>query len=272
MSSPTPKKRAGDHRAPSTCASQQTLGRRLRETRRARGLTQGQLAVRLHVTRQAVSRWEVGQTVPDVANLARAAEVLGCTVDGLLGNESAPLCAEASVTPSGDGGAPGADAMAAPAETCREAREPKETPEERRRIERDRRTLTLAVLLRGALLGIGLSLVALVHDPVPRPDAPLLSAGLWLAALLCCAGIAIGNRRYFARGGSRRIVPFDVLLVLSASIAPHALGATAPVCAACCLVGFACAFCSARIMAWRLLYQEEWRPLEDLRHPFGRKR
>lgn len=67
------------------------LAGRLSERRRARGLTQGQVAVRLGVSRQAVSKWEMGRSAPDLENLALLAELFSCTVDELLiGDAEAP--------------------------------------------------------------------------------------------------------------------------------------------------------------------------------------
>ena len=61
------------------------FGLRLAELRRAAGLTQQQLAERLCVTRQAVSRWESGRTQPDLAGLQELAAALGCTLEQLVG-------------------------------------------------------------------------------------------------------------------------------------------------------------------------------------------
>ena len=52
--------------------------------RRERGLTQRQLAERLHVTDKAVSKWERDVSCPDIASMPRLAEVLGATVDELM--------------------------------------------------------------------------------------------------------------------------------------------------------------------------------------------
>ena len=42
------------------------FGERLQEVRRRAGLTQEQFAAELKVSRQAVSKWEAGQTMPDL--------------------------------------------------------------------------------------------------------------------------------------------------------------------------------------------------------------
>ena len=57
----------------------------LKALRRAKGLTQEELAIRLHVVRQTVSKWEKGLSVPDADLLLRLAEVLDTTVSRLLG-------------------------------------------------------------------------------------------------------------------------------------------------------------------------------------------
>ena len=56
--------------------------------RKENGLTQKQLADRLHVSCQAVSKWEKGLAMPGTDSLVQLAGVLGVSVDALLqGNE-----------------------------------------------------------------------------------------------------------------------------------------------------------------------------------------
>lgn len=64
--------------------TEQEFGQRLRQYRRARHLTQQELADRLGVSNKSVSRWESGG-YPDVVTLAPLARALGVTVDELLG-------------------------------------------------------------------------------------------------------------------------------------------------------------------------------------------
>jgi len=52
--------------------------------RKEKGLTQAQLAERLNYSDKAVSKWERGESLPDVAVLKSLAEILGVTVDYLL--------------------------------------------------------------------------------------------------------------------------------------------------------------------------------------------
>lgn len=67
----------------------QTLGERIRAARQAAGLSQEKLAERLGLTRQAVTKWETGQSAPSTENLLHLAEVLGVPVTALL-DASAP--------------------------------------------------------------------------------------------------------------------------------------------------------------------------------------
>ncbi len=61
-----------------------TLAEKLQNLRKAAGLSQEQLAERLNVTRQAVSKWETGEGKPDIDNLLPLARLLNTTVDYLL--------------------------------------------------------------------------------------------------------------------------------------------------------------------------------------------
>lgn len=62
----------------------------LRRVRCQAGLTQQQLADRLHVTRQSVSSWELGRTEPDLQTLTELAEVFGTDAGSLLGEAGKP--------------------------------------------------------------------------------------------------------------------------------------------------------------------------------------
>lgn len=55
--------------------------------RKDRGLTQEELAIRVNVVRQTVSKWEKGLSVPDADMLQKIAEVLEVSVSQLLGEE-----------------------------------------------------------------------------------------------------------------------------------------------------------------------------------------
>ena len=60
------------------------LAQRLHDLRRANGLSQEELARKLAVSRQAVSKWECGVTLPDISLLVPLCRVLGLTVQELL--------------------------------------------------------------------------------------------------------------------------------------------------------------------------------------------
>lgn len=60
------------------------LNENLKHLRLAKGLSQEELAIRLHVVRQTVSKWEKGLSVPDSEMLIRIAEVLETSVSVLL--------------------------------------------------------------------------------------------------------------------------------------------------------------------------------------------
>lgn len=60
-----------------------SLGERITELRKASGLSQYALAQALEVSRQAVNKWENGQSSPDAANLIRLAEILDTDIEYL---------------------------------------------------------------------------------------------------------------------------------------------------------------------------------------------
>lgn len=60
------------------------LNERIAQARKDAGLTQEQLGELVGVTRQAVSKWESGQTTPDVLTIGKLCQVLGVSADYLL--------------------------------------------------------------------------------------------------------------------------------------------------------------------------------------------
>ena len=70
-----------------------TLGQNLQAARKAKGLSQETLAEKIGVSRQALGKWEKDIALPGLDNLQAAAQVLGVSVDTLLGSgcaDSAP--------------------------------------------------------------------------------------------------------------------------------------------------------------------------------------
>lgn len=61
------------------------LNENIKAIRKQRGLSQEELAIRLHVVRQTVSKWEKGLSVPDSDMLVKIAEVLEASIGDLLG-------------------------------------------------------------------------------------------------------------------------------------------------------------------------------------------
>ena len=65
------------------------LNENIRNSRKAKGLSQEELAIKLNVVRQTVSKWENGLSVPDAGMLIRLADELDTSVSELLGESIA---------------------------------------------------------------------------------------------------------------------------------------------------------------------------------------
>ena len=61
-----------------------TFGEKLQSLRQRAGMSQDQLAERLEVSRQAVSRWERDETMPETDKVVALADIFGVTTDYLL--------------------------------------------------------------------------------------------------------------------------------------------------------------------------------------------
>lgn len=72
------------------------LGENIKNIRKAKGLSQEELAIKLNVVRQTVSKWEKGLSVPDSELLIRIAEELETPVNVLL-DESQQSCGESEL-------------------------------------------------------------------------------------------------------------------------------------------------------------------------------
>ena len=73
------------------------LGNQIRINRRCMNLTQEQLAEKFGTSPQAISRWEIGATYPDIEMLPMIASFFETSVDTLLGvteEEKEKFCAE----------------------------------------------------------------------------------------------------------------------------------------------------------------------------------
>ena len=139
------------------------LADRIYSLRRRSGLSQEQLAEKLGVSRQAVSKWEGGLATPELDKLLAMSECFGVSVDYL-----------ASGRPD-----------AAPAEPARPAPPRSSTPAR----------LGLALCLAGAAALIVLGLLSLFSPPaLDRLDASsaVTLSGSGLLFLVCAAAMALG--------------------------------------------------------------------------------
>ncbi len=62
----------------------ETIGNRIQKIRKEKGMTQEDLAAKLGVSSQAVSKWENDASYPDIALLPQLCRILGITTDELL--------------------------------------------------------------------------------------------------------------------------------------------------------------------------------------------
>lgn len=68
---------------------QETFGQRIQRLRKQKGLTQEDIAKRITISPQAVSKWENDASSPDISMIGDLADILGVSVDELLGRETA---------------------------------------------------------------------------------------------------------------------------------------------------------------------------------------
>ena len=79
-----------------------SIGSFIAALRKAKGMTQKDLAMLLHVSDKTVSRWETGDGTPDLALIPVLAEIFGVTCDELLRGERRPESDAAETTPLGE--------------------------------------------------------------------------------------------------------------------------------------------------------------------------
>ncbi len=80
-----------------------TVSETLKTLRESGGLTQEQLAERVKVTRQAVSRWETGETQPNTDTLKLLSALYGVSINTLLGSPRSLICQCCGMPLSEDG-------------------------------------------------------------------------------------------------------------------------------------------------------------------------
>lgn len=173
-----------------------TFGEKLHRLRRERGLSQEALAAELGVSRQAVSRWELGEVVPDTANVLAVSRIFGVSTDYLLLDE----CDREGQTPAA------------------------------KSAERSLRERQAAVGQGFCARVLWLALISLFHQyrldaaGVGEPPVPMW----WLLVVELAAAVWLGrlNWRYGAKEGGRfrdLVVP-DLLAFACAFGLPYGLG------------------------------------------------
>lgn len=70
--------------------------------RKEKGLTQHQVAEKINVSRQAISKWESGLTMPSIDNLKSLGELYGVPVDYLLNDDIESVNCQSNVTEKPD--------------------------------------------------------------------------------------------------------------------------------------------------------------------------
>lgn len=74
---------------------------KLMELRKKQGLSQEALGAKVNVTRQTVSKWELGETSPELNKLIELAHVFGISIDELVGKETQAQQRQGAGCPSG---------------------------------------------------------------------------------------------------------------------------------------------------------------------------
>lgn len=64
------------------------LGNKILELRKSHNLSQEQLAEKLQVSRQTISKWELNETVPDIKQAQKLAKLFGVSLDNLTSNQN----------------------------------------------------------------------------------------------------------------------------------------------------------------------------------------
>jgi len=63
------------------------LGEKIHQLRKGKGFSQEELASHLTVSRQAISKWELGESVPDTENIVQLSKIFNVSTDYLLNDE-----------------------------------------------------------------------------------------------------------------------------------------------------------------------------------------
>ena len=132
-----------------------TVGEKIQHHRKAKKLSQEELAGQLFVSRQTISQWEKDQTLPSIDNLIRLKEIFGISLDELLTDTPAPAEQSARLL---EAETPPSEETPSPAEEPCERHVFRATPEEIRAYHKDttrinrRAPLPIIALVLGAIV------------------------------------------------------------------------------------------------------------------------
>jgi transcriptional regulator with XRE-family HTH domain len=60
------------------------LGSRIKEARERQNLSQDELAERMDISRQAISKWETGKSYPDIEKILKLSDIFNLSLDELV--------------------------------------------------------------------------------------------------------------------------------------------------------------------------------------------
>jgi len=63
------------------------LGDKIHQLRKVNGMSQEELATQLTISRQSISKWELGESIPDTENVLQLSKLFSVTTDYLLNDE-----------------------------------------------------------------------------------------------------------------------------------------------------------------------------------------
>ena len=76
-----------------------TIGEKIQTLRKQNGYSQEQLAEKITISRQAVSKWELGESIPDIENIVQLSKVFDVSTDYLLKNDTSRDASQDEVKP-----------------------------------------------------------------------------------------------------------------------------------------------------------------------------
>ena len=97
-----------------------SLGEKIKELRKSRGMSQEELAEQINVSRQAISKWELDASLPDIDNIVQLSRLFAVSIDYLLLEKDEAAVSGAAI--SRDETAGDKDAAEAAVERARQSR------------------------------------------------------------------------------------------------------------------------------------------------------